>query len=240
MLNDQLLEDFISSFYGYGTYQAPYWFIGMEEGGGNTIAEISKRLEVWDKRGRKELEDVAQYSREIGVTHFFGDRARLQTTWNKLIRVVLTAKNLKFDTETVREYQKSSLGTTDGDTCLLELFPLPSPSTSMWQYGENSKLSYLLNRETYREHVVSSRITHLQNRIKSYQPTAVIFYGLQYQSYWEEIVGIKFQAKFAESVSWETNGRTLFVVAKHPAAKGVTNEYFHLIGKLIVDQAIPR
>ena len=104
MINDELLEALINGFYGYGNYQAPYWFVGMEESGGNSIEEIAQRIETWDKRGRKELEDVAEYSREIGINRYFDDHAKLQSTWNKLIRVVLTAEGLTLDTETVREF----------------------------------------------------------------------------------------------------------------------------------------
>jgi hypothetical protein len=49
MLNDQLLEAFMSGFYGFGNYQARYWFIGMEEGGGNKPDDIARQLDIWDK-----------------------------------------------------------------------------------------------------------------------------------------------------------------------------------------------
>jgi hypothetical protein len=52
-LDESLLQEFMSNFYGYGNYAAPYWFIGMEEGGGDTIEEITRRLTVWDQRGRR-------------------------------------------------------------------------------------------------------------------------------------------------------------------------------------------
>jgi hypothetical protein len=32
MSDDRLLERFIFRFYGYGNYDAKYWFVGMEEG----------------------------------------------------------------------------------------------------------------------------------------------------------------------------------------------------------------
>jgi hypothetical protein len=92
MLNDQLLEAFIRGFYGFGNYQARYWFVGMEEGGGNTQEAISKQLEIWDRWGRKELIDVAEYAREMGITRWYGDTAKLQPTWKHLIRIFLTAE----------------------------------------------------------------------------------------------------------------------------------------------------
>jgi hypothetical protein len=44
--NDPLLQDFMSSFYGYGNFQGAYWFIGMEEGGGDSFEEVSRRLAI--------------------------------------------------------------------------------------------------------------------------------------------------------------------------------------------------
>ncbi|MFL7892770.1 MAG: hypothetical protein AB8I56_11970, partial [Anaerolineales bacterium] len=66
MFNDTLLEDFINRFFGYGNFKGKYWFIGMEEGGGNSLEEINRRLDAWDMRGRREVEDVADYHRAFG------------------------------------------------------------------------------------------------------------------------------------------------------------------------------
>ena len=38
--DDQVLDEFAHQFYGYGNYDGRYWFIGMEEGGGNSFAEV--------------------------------------------------------------------------------------------------------------------------------------------------------------------------------------------------------
>jgi hypothetical protein len=43
-ISDQLIESYTSMFYGYGNYAAPFWFIGIEEGGGGTDDEIRRRL----------------------------------------------------------------------------------------------------------------------------------------------------------------------------------------------------
>jgi hypothetical protein len=75
--DDQLLLDFMNAFYGYGNYKAPYWFIGMEEGGGDSFEEVTKRLSVWDRRGRRELEDAAEYFEEVGRFVRSSCRARL-------------------------------------------------------------------------------------------------------------------------------------------------------------------
>ncbi len=33
--NDELIERIVDAFYGYGNYKGNYWFIGMEETGGD-------------------------------------------------------------------------------------------------------------------------------------------------------------------------------------------------------------
>jgi hypothetical protein len=38
VLDSEILGNFIESFFGYGNLSAPLWFIGMEEGGGKTVA----------------------------------------------------------------------------------------------------------------------------------------------------------------------------------------------------------
>jgi hypothetical protein len=233
MLDDQLLEAFMNVFYGFGNYQARYWFVGMEEGGGNTLDAISKQLEIWDKWGRKELIDVAEYAREMNITRWYGDRPKLQPTWKPLIRIFLTAEGQSADAETMRQYQKNVWGTAEGNTCLLELLPLPAPSISSWLYREISTLPYLTSRKAYREYVMPLRIAHLQNRIRQYQPEAVIFYGSGYDSHWKTIAEIDSWEKQPEGVSFAVNNSIIFISSKHPVAHGATNEYFYSIGKLI-------
>lgn len=233
MLNPDLVDAFIKSFYGYGTYQAPYWFIGMEEGGGDDLDDIARRLTAWDRRGRRELEDVAEYHRAIEITDLFEGAVRLQPTWNRLIRIVLTAENRPVNSEIIREYQRTTLGRAAGDTCLLELLPLPSPSTQAWLYHGQQALPYLASRETYREQVASLRVTTLKARVARYQPKAVIFYGQQYHAYWSEIADHPDWVRASTGFQHAEHAGTLFVSCKHPAGRGLTHEYYHQIGQLL-------
>ena len=45
-LDDSVIEAYIKGFYGQGRYQAPYWFIGMEFGGGTSVDEIVSRIGI--------------------------------------------------------------------------------------------------------------------------------------------------------------------------------------------------
>jgi hypothetical protein len=127
---DTLLQEFINGFYGYGNYHAPYWFIGMEEGGGGSFEEIRSRLNTWASRGRRELEDLADYHCAIGITRYWDKPVRLQLTWNRLIQILISIKGLETFARDRRHYQRDHLARENSETCLLELMPLPSPSAS--------------------------------------------------------------------------------------------------------------
>lgn len=233
LFNDQLLNEFVQNFYGYGNYNGQFWFIGMEEGGGNSFSNINERLIAWSRRGRHALEDLAQYHAEIGLTDWFNDKPKLQPTWNKLIRILLSSNGQLPTTDPVREYQKILLGRLNGNTCLVELLPLPSPSIGLWLYAQHSQLpSYLANRKTYVQWCLPSRIKHLQEQIIYYKPEAVVFYGLGYKEHWEKIAGIAL-CQESDKIYTGWNKTTFFVMTKHPATQGVTNEYFHQVGRLI-------
>ncbi len=231
MLNDELLVEFAQTFYGYGNYQAPYWFLGMEEGGGNSIDEINRRFSVWAARGKNELEDVAEYHRAIKIPELFSDKPKLQNTWNKQIRVLFGIKNQAVETEFVRNYQRDSWGRNDSDNCILELFPLPSPSTADWIYGKTSSLPTLKNRDTYREAYLPNRVDHFQRRVEKHRPKVVFIFGISYMPYWEKLVGTKFLEE--NDLLQVVVEKTKFVVLQHPVAHGIKNEYFYNAGQAI-------
>ncbi|MEA5513912.1 hypothetical protein [Nodularia sp. UHCC 0506] len=234
--NDELLEKLIETFYGYGNFQGNYWFIGMEESGGQ-FEEIKNRINIWSDRGKKEIEDIAEYHIALGYGESFKPGAKLQPTWNKLIRIVLSAKvQENINTEDVRTYQIHELGRIGKETCLLELLPLPSPSLKHWIYKEHSRLSYLTDRTQYVKHCLENRINKISEKIKKHQPQAVVFYGTGYEYYWKKITQQITNVEFlptSEGFLTCRNSQTVFVISQHPVAFGATTEYFHNIGKLI-------
>jgi len=235
-LDDKLLQDFIDGFYGYGNYNAPYWFVGMEEGGGNSIDEINNRLKTWDRRGRREIEDVAEYHCDFGISRYWKTKPPLEATWNKIIRILLASKGTLPTTEDVRLYQRDYLGREAQETSLLELLPLPSPSTNHWLYADGSRIPALVSRQSYRDWLIPIRVKHIQARIQKFKPPFVIFYGKTYLEHWQAITGTSFL--YLESLDIyraEADG-TFFVVTNHPVATGVTNEYFHAIGRMLANE----
>lgn len=235
MINSETLEKFMHTFYGYGSYDGRMWFIGMEEGGGNSLEEINRRLQVWDQRGRRELEDAAEYHIDLGMPEYFRPGAKIQPTWNRLIRIFLTAQSKTPTAEMVRQYQINAMGHTGGDTCVVELLPLPSPSTGHWLYAQVEEMPFLENRETYREAMLPVRIRQLRLRIKVHKPPVVIFYSFSYQQHWEAITGMEFTWDPDLEIFSSKRKDTLFLVTKHPVARGLNHAYFHRIGHYIAN-----
>jgi hypothetical protein len=236
-LNDELLEKRIEKFYGYGDYEGQYWFIGMEEAGGD-FKDVNHRLNIWGERECREIDDVVEYHRDLGLEYSTGFQlgGNLQPTWKGLIRILLSIKcqeNIHLDD--VRNYQIYELGRKDKETCLLELLPLPSPSINYWIYGKHSSLSYLCCKKKYIEYCIDKRINHISQRIKEYKPKVVVFYGMGYEYSWRKIADFEFTTA-SEGVLIGTNSQTVFAIVKHPVARGLTNEYFHNIGRLIAEK----
>ncbi|MFP4296953.1 MAG: hypothetical protein ACLFT0_03735 [Spirulinaceae cyanobacterium] len=233
LFDDELLTEFADSFFGYGSYCGKYWFVGMEEGGGDSFTDINHRLNVWNERGKQELEDLAMYHQRLGAGCFFNDKPKLQRTWHKLIRIYLSAKGEDVSTTRVREFQKSTLGRKESDIALLELLPLPSPSTKHWFYAQHSELSHLAARDIYHNYYALKRATHIKQRVKHHKPKVVVFYGKGYKEWWQAIADNELHEEKELGILKGRSRFTLFIVTKHPVAMGVTNNYFQEIGQAI-------
>ncbi|MBK1989863.1 hypothetical protein A0J48_020410 [Sphaerospermopsis aphanizomenoides BCCUSP55] len=237
-LDDELLQRRIEKFYGYGNYEGKYWFVGMEEAGGETFADINCRMNTWAKREHQEIDDIAEYEQDRG----WWDE-KIQNTWKGLIRITLSANGKdNIDVQDVKKYQFCELGRKNKETCLLELLPLPSPSIDDWIYAKHSQLPFLSDRETYKNYCIENRINHISQRIKEHKPKAVVFYGMKYEDSWRKIANVEFtKIEFSQTEDSKKhyffigkNNHTIFVMVKHSVAFGVTNDYFHYIGKSIV------
>lgn len=209
--------------------------MGMEEAGGRTVEAIQSRLTQWQQNGRAELEDLPTHAHQQGWGEkYFGARPKWQRTWGKLIRLLLAAEGTAgVNKATIMQFQQQSLGRLDSHHCLIELFPLPAPSTGHWIYGKHSQLPFLQSRKTYRQTLAQARIAHLRQRLQQHQPKAVIFYGWSYRHWWQELVERPFiEQKDPKCLTTVQDG-TQFWVIEHPVARGVTNHYFAQVGEQI-------
>ena len=232
MLDPQVLRDFTRGFYGYGDLSAKYWFVGLEEGGGTSLDEIRHRLSTWDTLGRPPLADLHEFHERAGITRWGGARPPLQSTWKQLIRVVLAAEGQPADLESIRTYQRDLLGRRNGKTALIELMPLPSPSTAEWLYGSGG-LEIISDRASYSAAILDERIAAIRDLIAVRRPRIVVFYGLNRRSVWSSIAGCVLVDSDAGPFAFHSTPSTLFLMTRHPVAWGAKNVEFEAAGRFV-------
>jgi len=238
MLDDSLLLQYMETFYGYGNLDGKYWFIGMEDGSDGTIAEIVHRLNHWKERGKVTTDDLVAQHTQFGIQHLIGPKAKLQPTWKKLIRIILSAEGHDVDIEMVKEFQRTKLGIHTGNNCILEILPLPSKSTGTWIYHKYSKIPELESRKRYKQTWFKRRTDAIQRLIQTHRPRCIIFYSInpEYQFWWKQIAGSITPWKSIDKVQITHNNDTIFAITSHPVTHGITNEYFHNVGRLLAQE----
>src|SRR5437762_14089358 len=98
MLPDDLLQEYAARFYGFGTWDAKFWFIGIEEAGGWDEPSVQVRLDAWEQSGCPELENAPTFYPASGNSRWHCDGAKIQTTWRQLIRMLLLARGSRTGT----------------------------------------------------------------------------------------------------------------------------------------------
>ncbi|MBU2934496.1 MULTISPECIES: hypothetical protein [Pacificibacter] len=234
MLNQNTLDTFMNTFIGYGDFNADTWFIGMEEGGGNSLEDVQTRIGIWAERGGRILEDCAEYHHAIGVGHLFTPPVRAaQRTWDWLMRAQLLSEGKAHDITTSKVMQGERWLRSGSKTCGIELLPLPSPKTSVWHYNQFSNDPILRNRASYKAAMLPTRITAIKNAINTHKPRNVVFYSKQYQAHWQQIAGKDFVEVDGLQVTHSRD--TSFFCTMHPAAQikgaGKKIAYWENIGR---------
>lgn len=232
MINPQVVTDYMSRFVGFGDPSAPVWFIGLEQGGGENLAELERRLDAWREMGAGSFADLQTYCERIGERRWHGSSARIQPTLGRLVRVVLAAQGQATDSESVRRHQAETFGRTAGGSVIAELMPLPSRNISEWIYSSLSAVPGLESREAYLRRYRPQRMALLQQTIRDAAPKAVVFIGTSERDTWSEVAGQKF-VQGPGGAGWCEVGLTRFVVLTHPTAYGAKNEYFEEIGRAL-------
>jgi len=238
----------MNNFYGYGNLKGKFWFIGMEEGGGATVEEINSRLDQWELSGKPALLDNYEFHKSVtnktGKSFeylFNGKKSKYQPTWGGLIKILLNYSSSKqVCLNDVKEFQSNQLGRLKSNNCIMEVFPLPSPNSKIFEY-KNWTNNFLTSRESYKTDIKDLRIKTLNKLVNKHTPEFVVFFSSnqEYQEYWSEISGIDFSTISSSDI--ETNGKkvlkakiakrnnTVFVVIPHPVYPGITNTYYQKV-----------
>lgn len=214
------------NWYGYGHWDAPYWFIGPEPGkakkeGENLLARCRAWLDLCPNGPESGgLIDSREHHARFGRLEFFVPkigkrRVPTQSTWRQLIRLLLAYEKKSCDNDSIAEYQAEKWGRRDGETCVAELSALATNTLS-----EKQKLRDLFRME---------RTIHLSDKIAENRPEFAVMYGggTRMRRWWQTIAcgdADKDCFEPRELSNWRAdftvrNG-TVFVVARHPVNAG--------------------
>jgi hypothetical protein len=212
---DNEIREMARRCYGYGRWEAPYWFIGPEPGQGHKENDdLTLRYEAWLHFGGSELSDCRSYhnfmneraGRSIMQCHR-EKRPPLQRTWGPLILLLMAFLQRPTDDESQRIYQRDRWGMLDGETCVIELSGLAANSFAVRR-----------NRSEFR----SERIAVICQRIRTYKPAFVVMYGVKDKKpHWEEIAEGEFPANGIRQLH-----STMMAFAPHPSRPTRPRKYW--------------
>lgn len=206
-------------FFGYGRWDAPYWFIGPEAGmGKDGIDSLAARYESWKKLRCESVVDCEKHHRGFGFTRWHQNHPPTQSTWRQLIRLLLAYNGTNPTLDAIREYQRTEWGSVIGETCVIELSGLAAPNMRTEQ-----------DRTTF----LSKRIERIREAALKHAPEFIVMYGDGHREAWERIAGGRF----------DSNGlcrmeSTVAAIALHPVTRGLGNEYWVNLGLLLRRNAI--
>lgn len=209
LIEEKPLKNWIDNFYGYGSWQARFWFIGYEESGGDVPEEVAEKINYFSNvhppatreanlqssnAPGSSLCDIRELYRHVAVRldgpkadlytnrydYRFGSNAIQHGVWKNLIAFVHGYKNEKLPD--LLTYQKQTLASPSAQQeALISLYPLPSPHNHAWYYSwlDLPQLPFLKSRTLYQDHVYESRIHHILSNISIYKPEVVLMYGME-------------------------------------------------------------
>ena len=204
ILEPELVQSRINTFWGYGSLDAPMWFVGMEEGleSDATLAHLAERFRV--PNGKITTDMRRGMEKVYGHARWFNEGALVQPTWKYPIALYLYLKLGRAPTkEEIRDHQAFVLGDSEAkETTTVELMPLPSNKAHerTWLYG-GLGIPGLSTRSEYLATYKPERVRKLRELFHTYQPKLAIFYSLMYLSDWAAVIGSAPEMYFAQTNS---------------------------------------
>jgi hypothetical protein len=218
--------------FGYGRWDAPFWFIGPEQGMSNDPDEMAFRLEAWRKGGKLELDDSICFHRRLDnlrppkrnkygkrVADWFGEAPNTQKTWSRLIQFLIG-----FGAQGVTnhlQYQRDHWGTHAGQACVAELSGLAANNFAV----KRDRLEFLSARLARLSEALNGR----QEFVLLYGKTPACEAAWKYLKREADALG---RCSRGEEVYQK--GATLFVHSRlHPAGNGQSYQTWNRFGKQV-------
>ena len=196
LINPESIQHWINHFYGFGSWQARFWFVGYEESGGDLPEEVAEKLDyfhrVHQSADAPTLCNIRDLYKAIAFRiegpraerfsnfydHRFGSNAVQHGFWKNLTAFTFGYQNKKLPD--LLKYQQKQFVLVSSQEALLHLYPLPAHNHA-WYYGwlDLPQFPYLKTRAMYEQHVYESRIAGLFKQLQQYKPELVLMYGME-------------------------------------------------------------
>jgi hypothetical protein len=197
LIEEKLLKHWIDNFYGYGSWNAKFWFIGHEESGGEVPEDVADKINYFQNIGTQTdgtLCDIRELYKHVAVRwdgpkassfknmheYRFDSDSLLNNVWKNLIAFEHGYMNLHVPD--LLEYQRQSfLSSSTGNEAMIQLYPLPGPNSHAWYYTwlDLPELPFLKSRALYQDHVYEDRMQMILSNINTYKPEVVLMYGME-------------------------------------------------------------
>jgi len=217
--------------YGYGNWNAPYWFIGLGEAIGPNET-VEERAIAWCELEQDGLCDCREFHFHelINDKRWHEGNAALQRTWRPLILLLKHLLGHKTDKESLREYQRDHWGMRNDQTCIIELFGLPAPALKAFM----ALISGLFSQEEI-DRILNKRIQFIRKKIIDKQPSLVVMYGYTAEEQWQKVAGQPILKDKAFKI-----GSTTVLWTKHPTAHNPEGDpYWIRMANICVRTATP-
>lgn len=211
---DEATKGMARDCYGYGRWEAPFWFIGPEQGQGQWENDVlTNRYQAFVELSNDGLCDCRKFHKQIAEARWHREKPALQSTWRRLILVLMAYQkkltgNRDIDQSILRDYQRDQWGAATSfadsmkaETCVIELSGLPAKNFAVKR-----------DRELFR----AERIEKIRGKLRSKKEGFVLIYSKSQWKHWKQIADLKLEfLEFAPS----------------PTARGYSDQYWIDIGK---------
>jgi hypothetical protein len=198
LIEEKPLEKWINYFYGYGSWQARFWLVSHEDGGGDLPEEVAEKVNYFYERHSEKtkatlcdirdsykhfsLQSVGAKGKLFSSLHNyrFGANAQLSNVWRNLTAFVHGCEGNALPD--FLDYQKEIFASVQHrHEALIKLYPLPSPHNHAWYYSwlHLPQFPFLKSRQLYQEHVYELRMKNILESMAEHKPEVVLMYGME-------------------------------------------------------------
>jgi hypothetical protein len=243
--DEKPLKKYAMTFFGFGSWKADYWLVGLEERGATKDEfEFCKRYHAWKKMQdngmvNDGLVDLGKFFEKCDIKNPKTPNWTNQT-W-QAIHCICREAGLCIDELCACNARWGGADAKKGSchVALIESMPFPAPSTREqdWPYAKWN-LDCMKSREQCASKFLDARLKILTKMFETHKPKMVITYGRDYThrhnirdwiakirenqaSSWEQ-GAVKGKRKFShfclKQICWTENSKSLLVCIAQPAS----------------------